>query len=146
MTKSSKLPVNIELSQRIGQKAGAQVGKCYSNAWRALQVLPELDGACYVEGCVVESRTGRIEERGWLELDERIVDPTLYRAELAYFPGLCFDKEAAAKAINEIPKPEGTEDLPLFRRFGQDGMDNPNFRRCREAALLAATEILGGGA
>ena len=68
-----------------------------------------------------------------------IVDPTLPSAELIYFPGLRFHGEPGlAKAIG-IPKPEYTEDLPFFYRFGWGGIESPEFR----AALIAAYRFVG---
>ena len=126
------MQVDKELSRRAALEVGAEAQQCYANAWRALRDLPELAGALYVEGYAVDrmhdvhASLGVI-EHGWIELDGRIVDPTLHddREPLAYYPGLRFTLGELHTAMHTIPKTTN-EDLPIFYRLGWGGQDSPD--------------------
>ena len=133
---SSKKDENESI--RVRTLIRAKPKQCYLNAFRVIQQVREYARADYVEGMAVVSG-GLAIEHGWVEKDGVIVDPTLPSAELIYFPGLRFHGEPGlAKAIG-IPKPEYTEDLPFFYRFGWGGIESPEFR----AALIAAYRFVG---
>ena len=122
--------VDRALSEQAARRIEAQVSECYSNAYRALLTLPELAGGQYVEGYAVCD--GLVLEHGWIELDGRIVDPTLHgRGDVAYFAGPRFTQRQAWKAI------EDTGDLPIFYRFGWGGCDSPEMMRAGAAAYAS---------
>ena len=67
----------------------------WGNVWQAsYRVLAELGrnpgdplyGALYVEGRTVRP-DGAVSDHGWLELGDRIIDPTLWDTGRVYFPG-----------------------------------------------------------
>ena len=138
------MQVDKELSRRAALEVGAEAQQCYANAWRALRDLPELAGALYVDGYAVDrmhdvhASLGVI-EHGWIELDGRIVDPTLHddREPLAYYPGLRFTLGELHTAMHTIPKTTN-EDLPIFYRLGWGGQDSPDMMQAAALAYDAA--------
>jgi hypothetical protein len=124
---------DITESQRIGKRVRARQKRCYWNAFRVVQDVAEYADAEYVEGMVVE-RHGLVLEHGWVEKDGVIVDPTLPEDELVYFPGLRFKGLRELSEALRIPKPRGTEDLPIFYRYGWGGVESPEFRSACVAA------------
>ena len=131
--------VDQALSDKTRRHIGARAKACYYNAYTALGEMPELASGLYVEGCAICDRDNVI-EHGWIELDGRIVDPTLYdQGNVSYFAGLRFTQQQAWDAICTIPKTTFTEDLPIFYRFGWGGCDSPEMMR----AFAAAWESIG---
>jgi len=113
--------------------------QCHVNAARVVLAVPEYAKADYVEGLAVIGGALVI-EHGWVEKDGVIVDPTLPKDDLLYFPGLRFEGQRGLAEAMEIPDPEGSaRDLPIFYRFGWGGVDSPEFR----AALIAAYRHVG---
>ena len=87
-----------------------------------------MEGLAVIEGVIVI-------EHGWVEMDGMIVDPTLPRDNLTYFPGLQFKGQREVSEAMQIPKPpRTTDDFPIFYRFGWGGIESPEFRE----ALVAA--------
>ena len=131
--------IDQALSDKARRHIGTRAKACYHNAYTALGEMPELAGGLYVEGCAICDGDNVI-EHGWIELDGRIVDPTLYdQGNVSYFAGLRFTQRQAWDAIRTIPKPPSTEDLPIFYRFGRGGCDSPEMMR----AFAAAWESIG---
>jgi hypothetical protein len=74
------LPVDKDLSRKLADIVHAKEHQCWWNALRAQaqRTMPELRQADYVEGFVIWYRKGgAYYSHGWLELDGRIIDPTL---------------------------------------------------------------------
>lgn len=89
--------IDRELSQKVAQAIKARMGQCYHNAYMALFELPK--GAQYVEGYIVTYPKEYIVEHGWVELDGKIIDPTLFnKPNIIYFPGLRFEGPLAVTA------------------------------------------------
>ena len=126
-------------SARVRRLIRARRQQCYYNAFRVIFEVPEYDEADYVEGLAVIDGQMVI-EHGWIEKNGVIVDPTLAKDGLIYFPGLCFKGQRGLSEAMQIPKPKRTrEDFPIFYRFGWGGIDSPEFR----AALVAAYRHVG---
>ena len=124
-------------SQRVRKSIRAKRGQCYYNAFQVIHDVPEYAEADYVEGFVV--RCGVPIEHGWVEKDGVIVDPTLPEDEVAYFPGLRFQGASGLAEALQIPKPKkAIRDLPIFCRFGWDGLQSPEFRAANVAAYRHA--------
>jgi hypothetical protein len=131
---------NIEESLRVARRpeVAAQRRQCFANAFRLVMDVPGYADATYVEGIVV--RCGVCMEHGWVEKDGQVVDPTLPEEDIVYFSGLRFEgQRALSKAMIEIPREEGCEDLPLFYRFGWGGSESPEFCGAWEDALAYKT-------
>ncbi len=121
---------DIAESMRVADVVHAVGQQCYRNAFRVIKKVPEYSKADYVEGIAI-TPTGLSIEHGWIEKDEVIVDPTLPRDEMVYFPGLRFTGREGLKRAMRIPKPKVTQEIvPFFYRFGWGGRDSP--------AMLAA--------
>lgn len=100
------MSVDRYLSRLIAGKIEAQSGACYGNAWNALiwhgGPGNPLEGGRYVEGWAVNAETLLVFQHAWVELDDRIVDPSLADQEgIIYFPGLRLDRLAARQAVIE---------------------------------------------
>jgi hypothetical protein len=126
--------VDRALSKRVAQRSKVGQEQCYHAACYALLDRSELSVGHYVEGYTVDE-AGLIRGHGWVELGNRIVDPTSYERELAYFSGLRFSRSQAWEAVTTIPKPEYVrEDLPIFYRFGWGGCDSPEMMQAWASA------------
>jgi hypothetical protein len=111
---------------------------CWRCAWVCLRTLP-LHGALYVEGWAVVA--GLLIEHAWIEVRDRIVDPTLWDREVRYFPGLRFDRRAVRQELAR--KTGGTKGggLPLAWRYGWRGTDSPAYMVAYRAALACAAGV-----
>jgi hypothetical protein len=84
--------VDRALSKRIAQRIKVEKEQCYHAACFALLDCSELSIGRYVEGYTVDE-SGLIAGHGWIELGNRIIDPTVYEdllsgAALQQEPGL----------------------------------------------------------
>ena len=127
---------DVAESQRTRRLVRAKSKQCYLNAFRVIQEVKEYAHADYVEGLAVICGVLVI-EHGWVEKDGVVVDPTLPRDNLTYFPGLRFKGQWGLAKAMKIPKPSAH--LPIFYRFGWGGIESPEFR----AALVAAYRYAG---
>ena len=114
---------DVAESERTRKLVRAKAKQCYINAVRVIQEVEEYAEADYVEGMAVIEGIMVI-EHGWVEKDGVVVDPTLPRDNLAYFPGLRFKGQREIAEAMQIPKPpRTTEDFPIFYRFGWGGIE-----------------------
>ncbi len=99
------------LSQEIASIIKSPPEKCFDNAYRAALVI---EGAIYVQGfLVIPAISDQPLEYGWLELGDRIVDPTfphlgVTAENLYYFPA----QSLSIKQLTAILE-ESKEDYPL---------------------------------
>lgn len=118
-----KHEIDYQRSQQAAELIQAKPKECWRNSVLAQQHYP---GAAYVEGYIVWS--GLVIEHGWLELENRIVEPTLVNrlntdAEPPqYFAGVRYTAEEALDALGES---EG--ELPLICRDGHWGRQTPHY-------------------
>jgi len=129
---------DVAESKRVRRLLRARPQQCFWNAFQAVQRVPEYADAEYVEGIAV-NRYRITLEHGWVEKDGVIIDPTLPDDELVYFPGLRFKGLHGLSEALRIPKPEWSEDLPIFYRFGWGGIESHEFR----SAWIAAYRFNG---
>ncbi len=107
MTKILDEIVSVEISNVINSKAT----KCFDNAYQAALAM---EGAIYVQGFLVSSEfPDKAIEYSWIELGDRIIDPTfphlgLNAEKLYYFPA----QSLSLKKITAIIE-ESKEDYPL---------------------------------
>lgn len=114
MNKSLDELLSIDLAKRINSKAKA----AFENAYKAALAS---EGATYVQGfLVVSGPPFRPIEHGWIELADRIVDPTLphlqQQAEaLYYFPAQRLTVEQLTAAVEEAREDYPEDDpLPIY--------------------------------
>lgn len=111
MSKLLDETLSIEIAKRIKSKAN----DCFDNAYKAA-VLTE--GAMYVQGFLTFAGEPYSPiEYSWIELDDRIVDPTLLHLnknaqELYYFPAQRLTVEQLKAAVEEA-KEDYPDDEPL---------------------------------
>lgn len=115
--------IDYQLSQQAAELIQAKSKECWRNAILAQQHYPD---AIYVEGCIVWN--GLVIEHGWLELENRIVEPTLasrLNMDLEppqYFAGVRYTVEEALNALGEV-----NGELPLICRDGHWGRETPSY-------------------
>ena len=137
---------DVAESRRVGKlvRAVEENKQCYYLAAYVVMNLPEYARADYVERLAVVN--GLPIQHGWVEKDGVIIDPAWPEREAVYFPGLRFHGRRDLAAALRIPKPEHTEDFPIFYRFGWGGIDSPDFRAAciaayRHAGMEAAAKV-----
>lgn len=111
-------------------------GRCYWNCRQVLETRDDYAGATYVEGIAVKPERS-IHAHGWIEKDGKIIDPTRPKDDFRYFAALRFqgldELEQAIKSIAKSPRYD--DDLPIFRRFGWNGKNSPEFCEALKQAL-----------
>ena len=75
-------------------------------------------------------------EHAWIELAGRIVDPTRWASELAYFPALRFDRDQLLDPVVDCAK------LPLGWHSGVSLQDNPAYQQASQDARALAQSRL----
>ena len=133
---------NVEESIRLSKdkRVGVTKKHCFSNSANVLFYIPDYSEATYVEGMVIVKKRLLV-EHGWIEKDGEIIDPTLPANDIIYFPGLRFEGTLGLSKALRLPKDEGTEDFPIFYRFGW-GADSPEFSAARETAHRCYSVII----
>jgi hypothetical protein len=81
---------NVGTSRRLAKRYRRLLRpqQCFDNARLVLRDPDLIARAPYVEGWCVGPRSHEVFSHGWLELDGKIIDPTLPDCELEYFAGL----------------------------------------------------------
>ncbi len=103
------------LSREIATRIKSKAKKCFDNAYKAALATPN---ALYVQGFLAVSGTPfKPIESSWIELEERIIDPTFPHLgksaeEVYYFPAQRLSVKQL-KAILEESKEDYPEDDPL---------------------------------
>lgn len=106
--------VNRDLSNEAAQLVEGLAQNSWRNAWCALEWMPDLAAGEYVEGYAIMSGSHVVFEHGWVELDGQVIDPSYPDGQVAYFPGLRFDRAAAQQAVID------DLDLPVLWRCDAD--------------------------
>lgn len=122
------MKVDRDLSRRLAESTATKPRSAWRTAWRALQSHTDLENGFYVEGWAAPLDGSRVFEHGWLEIDGRIVDPTRWESQLAYFPVLRFDRDQVCDASANRPE------LPVTWRYASRQRINPAYRRAWHAA------------
>jgi hypothetical protein len=139
-------PFSIEVAKKINSQAQTT----FENTYRAALVT---DGAVYVQGFLASSGKpyGPI-EHSWLEVDDRIVDPTLphlpYNAEnLHYFPAQRLTVKQLKAAVEEA-KEDYPEDNPLpiygdapYKYYGEVMLGGKDYMESHQAAEEKCQEL-----
>ena len=111
MSKPLDETLSVEIAKRIKSKAN----DCFENTYKAVLLT---EGAMYVQGFLVLVGEPYIPiEYSWIELDERIADPTLPHLnknaqELYYFPAQRLTVNQLKAAVEEA-KEDYPDDEPL---------------------------------
>jgi hypothetical protein len=130
------MEVDCELSRRVAEAVGGKPQSAWRTACLALRSHLQLEKGFYVEGWAVTLDNLLVIEHGWIELVGRIVDPTRWASELAYYPVLRFDKDQLLQALVDCPR------LPIAWHRGARLQDNPAYHRSwQEACALAQSQL-----
>lgn len=146
MNKSLDESLSIDVAKRINSKAKSS----FENAYKA--ALSSED-ALYVQGfLVMDGRPCQPIEHSWIELDDRIVDPSLphlqKKAEaLYYFPAQHLTIEQLTAAVEEA-KEDYPEDDPLpiygaapYEYYGDVMLGGKAYLEAYQAAEAKAKEL-----
>lgn len=114
MSKLLDETLSIEIAKRIKSKAN----DCFDNAYKAALLT---EGAMYVQGFLTFAGEPYSPiEYSWIELDDRIVDPTLQHLnksaqDLYYFPAQRLTVEQLQAAVEEAKEDYPDDDpLPVY--------------------------------
>ena len=110
MSKQLDETLSIEIAERIKSKAT----DCFDNAYKAALLI---EGAIYTQGFLTFTGLYTPVEYSWIELKDRIIDPTWPHLdkniqELYYFPAQRLTVEQMKAAVEEA-KEDYPEDEPL---------------------------------
>jgi hypothetical protein len=129
--------VDRKLSRQVAKAIGAAQRSAWRKACLALQLDSDLEDGLYVEGWAVLVDSRLVIEHGWVELNGRIVDPTRWDREVAYFPALRFDKEQVLEALVDCPE------LPVTWRCGPRLWDNRAYHQAwQEARAFSRSRLV----
>jgi hypothetical protein len=129
------MQVDTARSRRIAEQLATEFRDCHQNAYWAINQIPELADALYVEGYAVSDGPSPPREHEWIELNGTILDPTLalFDAEhVQYFPGPRFTRQEVCERVCEIGA------LPPLHEYGCGGYDSPEMMR---AGALASEAV-----
>ncbi|AFY49193.1 hypothetical protein Nos7524_3399 [Nostoc sp. PCC 7524] len=139
-----------ELSIQIAQSIKSKAKKPFDNAYKAALAT---EGARYIQGFVVGAgRPYQPREHGWIEIDNRIVDPTLPHLhknsqQLWYFAAHSFSVKQL-KAIIEESKEDYPEDDPLpiygdapYEYYGDVMLGGKEYLEAYQAAEAKCKEL-----
>lgn len=140
VTKPRKL--DEEESERVGHRIGALPRQCWFNARKVVLKLGEYAESSYVEGIAVLA--GWLPtEHGWVcRPDGTIIDPTLPRGCMAYFPGLEFVGRAGIEGFLATAAGRKCRRSPFLYAFGWGGGESSTFSKAwKEAMAYQARHI-----
>ena len=112
------MKVNCQLSHRLAEVVGDKPQRGWQTACLALRSDSQCETRFYIEDWAVIRDSLLLIEHAWIELADRIVDPTRWARGLAYYPALRFEKDQLLDAFVDCAK------LPLAWRCGVSLQDN----------------------
>jgi hypothetical protein len=130
------MKVDRELSHRVAGVAGDEPQSGWRTACLALRSDSQLEMGFYVEGWAVIPDNHLVIEHAWIELAGRIVDPTRWASELAYYPALRFDRDQLLDPVVDCAK------LPLGWHSSVSLQDNPAYQQASQDARALAQSRL----
>lgn len=145
MSKSLDEPLSREVAKLIKSKAT----KCFDNAYKAALIT---EGAIYVQGFLTFTGAYAPIEYSWIEVEERIIDPTLPHLntntqEFHYFTAQSLTVEQLKAALEEA-KEDYPDDEPLpiygdppYEYYGELMLGGNNYKDALEAAESKCREL-----
>ena len=125
---------DLERSRLVAGQIHAEPKRCWHNALSVVCQLDTYREASYVEGfaCVED---GMQIEHGWVMLrDGTIIDPTLQRPGITYFPGLEFRGRKGVVDFLATKWGHVAKIPPFFYAFGFGGRYCPSYMEARRLA------------
>lgn len=146
MNRSLDEGLSIDTAQRINSKAKSSFDNAYKAALSS-------EGAIYVQGfLVVVAKPCQLLEHSWIELDDRIIDPTLPHLqkqgrEFYYFPAQHLTTKQLTAAVEEA-KEDYPEDDPLpiygaapYEYYGNVMLGGKEYLQAYQAAEAKSQEL-----
>jgi hypothetical protein len=123
-----------KLSWLVARSIEVVRGDCWGNAWKAVTSCQALVDAQYVEGWLALAGEPEVYLHGWVEKDNRIIDPTHpkgpFPGKFAYFPVLRFTVRQVREMTEET---DPTKFLPLHLCF--DALKTAEFKKAHDEAV-----------
>lgn len=145
-------PLDEERSQEMAQQIRSKAKQPFENAYKAALALAD---ALYVQGFLVnKGKLNKPIEHSWLELDDRLIDPSLPHlsgnaASLFYFPAQYLSVEDLKAAVEEA-KEDYPEDDPLpiyggmpYEYYGDVMLGGKEYQTAFELAEQKCQELRG---
>jgi hypothetical protein len=143
-------PLDEALSNELATQIDSKARQPFKNAYSAVLVT---DGAIYVQGFLVfAGKPYTPIEHGWIELDDRIIDPNLPHLnktaqDLFYFPAHCLTAEQLKAAVEEA-KEDYPEDDPLpvygsapYDYYGDVMLGGTDYSKAYQAAAEKSMQL-----
>ncbi len=129
-------------SSRVSRAIRATPKRCWFNGRRVVQELDDYADASYVEEIAIIDVSLNIED-GWVcRPDGTVIDPTLPRTFMAYFPGLEFVGRAGIEEFLGTPQGRDCKRSPFFYAFGWGGVHSPGYSGAWKKALSHVNAVL----
>lgn len=136
---------SIELADRINSKAKSP----FDNAHRAAL---KTSGAIYVQGFLATKGLRQPIEHAWIELDDRILDPSLpylnrSAEQLVYFPAQRLSVKELKRAIEEAEEDYPEDDplpiygAPPYEYYGDKMLGGTDYQAAFTAAEAKCQEL-----
>jgi hypothetical protein len=146
MNKTLDESLSIEVAKQVNSRAQTS----FENAYHAALLT---DGAAYVQGFLALSKKSYVLlEHSWLEVDDRIIDPTLPHLpcdaqDLYYFPAHRLSVKQLKAAVEEA-KEDYPEDDPLpiygdapYEYYGEVMLGGKDYLNAYQAAEAKCKEL-----
>jgi hypothetical protein len=118
-----------EESIRLQTRMMVHAKDCYFNARRAIMRLEDYETATYVEGFAATILRFPV-EHAWIVRKGKIIDPTLPREVVAYFPAIIVEGREGLEGFY-VTHGRKYSRSPLFHAFGWGGADHAGFNQAR---------------
>jgi hypothetical protein len=143
-------PLDAALSREIALQIKSKEKDSFNKSYKAALLL---EGSMYVQGfLVVDGKPYTPIEHSWVELDERLVDPTRLQQgdnvqERYYFPAQRLSVEELKAAVEEA-KEDYPDDPPLpvygeapYEYYGDVMLGGKEYKDAHEQALVKCREL-----
>ncbi len=144
--------LDVDQSADLAQKVKSKAKTPFENAYRAALATP---GATYVQGFLtIAAQPPQLLEHSWLELGDRILDPTFPYfqksvEQVYYFPAQRLSVSELTAAVEEAQE-DYPDDPPLpvygkqpYEYYGDEMLGGKEYFDAYEAAVARSNELLG---
>ncbi len=144
--------LDVDQSADLAQKVKSKAKTPFENAYRAALATP---GATYVQGfLMIAAQPPQLLEHSWLELGDRILDPTFPYfqksvGQVYYFPAQRLSVSELTAAVEEAQE-DYPDDPPLpvygkqpYEYYGDEMLGGKDYFDAYEAAVARSNELLG---
>ncbi len=142
--------LDVTLSIEIAQRISTNSPNCFDNAYQAALVTVD---SMYVQGFLVAAVEPYVPiEYAWIEIEERIIDPTLLylhknQQELYYFPAQSLSVQQLTQAIEEAQEDYPEDDplpiygMPPYDYYGEVMLGGTEYSAAYSAAIAKCQEL-----